>query len=142
VQKILAKIANDAEFLNVIRNNPQALMDEFDLKKEDITALRAADLLIAAQLVNPLLQQSEAGTAATIYFPDGTITGHVPDTGISTITTDTGSVCTVTNNGPIFSLTSTVQALEKEDPIYLANLIQKLIEDDEYYAQTRSYFGH
>ncbi len=141
IQKILAQIAKDAEFLNLIKQKPESLMERFDLSKADIIALRAADLLIAARLVNPLLQQSDGGTAATIYFPDGTITGNIPDTGVSTITTDTGSTCTVTNNGPIVSIASTVESLKDMDSVHLAGLIQRLVEDEEFYNQTRNYFG-
>ena len=141
IQKILSKIAHDSEFLQIITEKPQALAQEFDLDKDDIKALQAADLLIAAQSVNPLLQQSEAGTAATMYFPPSTIIAGTI-TGSSTITTDTGSTCTVTNNGPIVSIASTVESLKDKDSIYLSDLIQRLVEDEEFYEEVRSYFGH
>ncbi len=141
IQKVLSKIASDSEFLKLIREKPQALMEDFDFDKDDIKALLAADLLVSVQSANPLLQQSEGGTAATIYFPDGTITGNIPDTGVSTITTDTGSTCTVTNNGPIVSIASTVESLKGQDSVYLAGVIQRLVEDEEFYEEVRSYFG-
>ena len=140
VQKILSKIAHDSEFLNVVREKPEALMQEFVLDKDDIAALKAADMLVMAQLINPLLQQADDGPAGTIYLPDGTITGNLPDTGYSTVTTDTGSTCTVTNS-PIVSIASTVESLKEKDSVYLSSLIQRLVEDDEFYGEVRDYFG-
>ncbi len=141
IHKILEKLAIDSEFLKVIQEKPQALMEEFDLDKEDIKALQAADLLVAVRRINPLLEPTAEDIAATVHIPN-TGVSTITNTGFSTVTLDTGSTCTVTNSVLPASMAQTVQALKEKDSIYLSNLIQRLAEDEEFYDQTRSYFGH
>ncbi len=142
IRKILSRIAHDAEFLDIIKHKPESLMEKFELNRDDIKALRAADLLIVARMANPLLQQAAGQDAmVSINFPREPNTGvsTITNTGFSTVTLDSGSTCTVTNN-VLASMADTVQSLKEMDSVHLAGLIQRLVEDEEFYNQTRNYF--
>lgn len=76
IQRLVKEISEDAKAIRVLRDDPGKLAEEYDLDPDEITALRASDLLLVRRFRNPLV----ANTTTTYTFTTGsTITaGQFP----------------------------------------------------------------
>jgi len=71
IREILQEASNDPELLQLLKEEPAAVAEEFDLGEEQLAALKRSDLLLEMQPENPLLDVT-THTMGTI-----TITGSV-----------------------------------------------------------------